>query len=503
MAREKKIEFEISIDEKTPPRIHTDLQRLEQILRNLLSNAFKFTPAGKVHLRIQPSTIHNQVEFAVIDTGIGIASDKYGVIFEAFRQADGTTNRRFGGTGLGLSISKDLSALLGGKLEVTSELGKGSTFLLTLPTEYQEVISEKEDSLSAASRPFQSSPPAISSVKSLANSRPGPQTGTNSPATSRTAPPISPTPPRKKTEKNYFSDDRANLKAGDRVVLVVEDDITFVRFLFDLAHEQKFKCVVAETADEAIELANSIVPSAVLLDMKLPDHSGLMVLDQIKQSPRTRHIPVHVVSASDYSRQAVEMGAIGHIQKPAKKEELVEVFNQLENKIHQRIRKVLIIEDDKVQREAIQRLIAGTQVETKAVALGTEALNLLKSDNFDCMIMDLILPDMSGFELLKRMTEDEKNSYPPVIIYTARELTREEEDRLRNHSQSVIIKGARSPERLLDEVTLFLHKVENATGLGSTKNSGKLAQPRKNLRGEIRFGGGRRYEKRLRSDFGP
>lgn len=438
IAHERKLEFSIKTD-NMPHMLSTDEQRVGQILRNLLSNAFKFTSEGSISVNV--NIREGWMEFAVKDSGIGISKDKQNIIFEAFQQADGTTNRRFGGTGLGLSISRDLARLLGGSISLESEEGKGSTFTLTIPMKLSATPAPKHSSI----EPVYSRPSDLSLRKEERSSLPA---STAAPAKN----------PVKK--KFHFVDDREALISGDRVVLVVEDDISFVRIMFDLAHEQKFKCLVAETAEEAIEIANRWIPDAVLLDMKLPDHSGLVVLDRLKQSSRTRHIPVHIISAQDFSKQAMEMGAIGYILKPAKRDQLVDAFKNLESKIQQRIRKVLVIEDDRVQREAIQKLIEGTQVETVAVALGKEALEKLRQESFDCLIMDLILPDMTGFDLLDQMTQDEKHSYPPIIIYTARQLTPQEEDRLRTHSQSVIIKGARSPERLLDEVTLFLHRVE-------------------------------------------
>lgn len=434
VAAEKKLKLSMIVEPDAPMDIFSDRQRLEQVLRNLISNALKFTMEGSVELRVRRS-LGSQIEFAVKDTGIGISPDKQEVIFEAFRQADGTTNRRFGGTGLGLSISRDLAKLLGGSIRVESALGEGSCFKLFLPEMYEAQAGQRredqEDSLHMQSL-------KAAKARDFLVEKRAPQ----------------------KT-KVTSTDDREKLGDHSKAVLVVEDDRTFAKILYDLAQELGFQCVVAETVGEALDLIRERPPQAVLLDMNLPDHSGLVVLDHMKQDPKTRHIPVHVVSAEEGSQEALEMGAVGYLVKPAQREKLKEAFGLLESKIGENIRRVLVVEDDQVQRDAIRHLIQDPQIEIQAVGLGEEALALLQKSNFDCMIIDLNLPDMSGFDLLQKMSEDDSHSYPPVIVYTGRDLSRDEEDRLRRYSQSVIVKGAKSPERLLNEVTLFLHRVES------------------------------------------
>jgi len=257
-----------------------------------------------------------------------------------------------------------------------------------------------------------------------------------------------------------FEDDRDRLSAGARVVLIVEDDVHFARVVFDLVHELDFQAVVAHSAEEGLALAERYKPSAIVLDVGLPDRSGLSVLDSLKHRPATRHIPVHMVSVSDYAQTALEMGAAGYAIKPVKREELVEALKRLEGKFTQKLRRVLVVEDDDVHRDSTCRLLAGDDVQTVAVGSAAEALEQLRTTAFDCMVLDLTLPDRSGLELLEEMSQQEHCSFLPVIVYTGRSLTRDEEQELRRFSSSIIIKGARSPERLLDEVTLFLHQVE-------------------------------------------
>jgi CheY-like chemotaxis protein len=257
-----------------------------------------------------------------------------------------------------------------------------------------------------------------------------------------------------------MDDDRDRLDGRSRVILIVEDDERFAAVLRDLAHEQGFHCLIALTADEGLALATQAVPHAILLDVNLPDHSGLGVLDQLKRNPKTRHIPVHMASVTDFSHQARELGAIGYALKPVQREELVEAFRRLDEKLTQGLRRVLIVEDDARQRASITALPAGPAVQFVAVDTATAALQELQATTCDCMVMDLNLPDLSGYELLDAMAEQDAVSFPPVIVYTGRSLTSDEEQRLRRYSRSIIVKDARSPERLLDEVTLFLHQVE-------------------------------------------
>jgi signal transduction histidine kinase/CheY-like chemotaxis protein/CHASE3 domain sensor protein len=428
LARQKELQFELTIEPEVAAAIHTDRQRLEQIVKNLLSNAVKFTDKGRVGMTVR-ATADGWIQFSVHDSGIGIAPEQQEKIFDAFHQADGTISRRFGGTGLGLSISRDLTSLLGGTLSVASTPGEGSTFTLSLP---------RNGAVAAT-------PPAPQLVHA--------------------APPVRqavPAPAEEPVEAGpTFADDRAQPADGRRTVLVVEDDPEFARILYDLAHDMDFRCLVAMNAHEGLERAAAESPDAILLDIRLPDDSGLSVLQQLKDNPATRHIPVHIVSSQENGGEALHLGAIGYALKPTSREQLEDVFRKLKDKSSQQIKRVLLVEDDERQRDSVVKLIADTDVEIAAVGSGEEALNLLRNGIFDCMIIDLKLPDMQGNELLQRMSMEELCSFPPVIVYTGRNLTRDEEAELLKYSRSIIIKGARSPERLLDETTLFLHKVES------------------------------------------
>ena len=431
IAEKRNLEFRIEVDPGCPRHVETDGQRLEQILRNLLSNAFKFTEQGKVELRVRRAS-DGQIAVSVTDTGIGISEDKQKAVFEPFRQADGTISRKYGGTGLGLSICRELVRLLGGTLVLRSVEGEGSTFTVLIPDTFSaaNVRPREEDQARGPAATF-----ALESRRPLP-----PPADTNEPA-------------------RRVEDDRDQLTGQRRVLLVIEDDQSFASILRDLAREMEFECLVAGNATEALALAKEFNPSAVVLDVGLPDHSGLWVLDQLKRDTRTRHIPVHVVSASDNAQTALSLGAIGYALKPVKREDLTDVLRKLETKLAQRMRRVLIVEDDAVQRDAVQRLLGSHEVETVTAATAAECLTLLKDQTFDCMVLDLSLPDASGYSLLETLSKESAYSFPPAIVYTARDLSSEEEQRLRRYSKSIIIKGAKSPDRLLDEVSLFLHQV--------------------------------------------
>ncbi|TWI60637.1 signal transduction histidine kinase [Pseudoduganella lurida] len=438
LAQQKGLAFTLAFDPGLPETIYTDCQRLEQILKNLLSNALKFTDEGAVTLRVTPGR-SGEVCFAVTDTGIGIRADQHDTVFGAFQQADGTTSRKYGGTGLGLSISRDLATLLGGSIRLKSAEGQGSTFTLTLPAQWaaaprgDEPLTSLLPAAAPAPQPARPAPPSM-------------QIEVQAPAT--------PT-------KRAFDDDREKSAPPERSVLVIEDEPAFARILYDLAHEMDYRCLVAFAAEEGLQMAEQYQPNAILLDIRLPDRSGLSVLQMLKDNPRTRHIPVHVVSASDSGEAALHMGAVGFALKPTTRDELLDVFERLEQKFTQKIKRILLVEDDARQRDSVVQLISDKDIEIEAVESGGEALALLKTTIFDCMIIDLKLPDMQGNELLQRMSHEDIASFPPVIVYTGRNLTRAEEADLHKYSRSIIIKGARSPERLLDEVTLFLHKVES------------------------------------------
>lgn len=429
IAQEKHLALELDIARDVPATLHTDPQRLGQVLKNLLSNALKFTERGSVALRVSRAP-GNRLSFAVQDTGIGVAADQQELIFEAFRQADGSTHRKHGGTGLGLSISRDLAKLLGGTLSLVSTPGQGSVFTLWLPLRLE-----------------------------AAPSAPPPARG-NAPAPRSAPQAYGPAMPAVPAMPAAVKPDAAPGQPQGRTILVIEDDARFASILADLAREMGFGCLAAHTANDGLALAVQQRPDAIVLDMNLPDFSGLGVLDQLKRNPHTRHIPVHIVSVADYSQEALGLGAIGYALKPVKREELVHALQRLEAKFTQHVRRVLVVEDDDRQRDSVRELLARDGVQIVPAATATAALDLLRDTTYDCVVMDLNLPDMSGYDLLREMAEQESVSFPPVIVYTGRALSRDEEQHLRRFSKAIIIKDARSPERLLDEVTLFLHQVE-------------------------------------------
>lgn len=436
MARQKGLALQIEADALAPSQLVVDSQRLQQILKNLLANAVKFTEHGKVSLHVRAGG-QGRIRFEVCDSGIGIAREQLQVIFEAFRQADGSTRRRYGGTGLGLSISRDLAERMGGSIQVDSEPGRGSCFILELPLQGAPV----------------SEPGEVPAAASIA---PAPQPAP--PIAART--PVAPTVASVAPVTASVADDRGRRQRAGRLILAVEDDATFAEALVALAHELDFDCVVAGTAEEALTLASELRPNGILLDIGLPDVSGLSVLERLKRNPDTRHIPVHVVSAMDRSQVARELGAIGFAIKPTTRERLVTAIEQLEQTSQRDVRRLLIVEDDSELRHNLELLLGRDQLQIVAVGTLAGALEQLSTVTFDCMVMDLSLPDGSGYDLLEHMAGNDDVGFPPVIVYTGRALGREEEQRLRRYSKSIIIKGARSPERLLDEVTLFLHSVE-------------------------------------------
>jgi signal transduction histidine kinase/CheY-like chemotaxis protein/CHASE3 domain sensor protein len=424
VALEKGLSFTVSASSDCPAFVESDRQRVEQVLKNLLSNALKFTESGGVTLDVHPAQ-EGTIAFSVTDTGIGIAPEQQARIFDAFQQADGSISRRYGGTGLGLSISLELARLLGGNITVASDSGRGSTFILTVPLRL------------APSQPSVAPMPAPMPALPVQRPRAAP-----SPVSLRIEEPV----------QGDSADPR-------RLILIIEDDRVFADIVSNLATEMGFRALVTATAGEALVAAREQMPHAIVLDIGLPDQSGLSVLDILKHDVRTRHIPIHVVSAGDYARTALALGAVGYLIKPTTHEELVQVLNSLEARLSERPRRVLVVEDDAVQLDAIRQLLASADVETVGATTAADCLSLLRHQTFDCMVLDLSLPDTSGFALLETLSSQEAYAFPPVIVYTGRVLSSSEEERLRRYSSSIIIKGARSPERLLDEVSLFLHRV--------------------------------------------
>ncbi|HEU0007533.1 MAG TPA: response regulator, partial [Terriglobia bacterium] len=437
VAQDRSLDFEIVKDGNLPNSMLTDLKRLHQVLRNLLSNAFKFTQQGKVTLTIANATggwssshailnsARNVVQFAVTDTGIGIQADKHRVIFEAFQQADGTTSRRFGGTGLGLSISREIATLLGGEVQLTdSASGLGSTFTLFLPVTFSSKAVEPESRFTQQQLPLVTSEPADTSMQW------------------------------------EIDDDRRQIEPGDRVLLIVEDDLTFAKILLDKAHERGFKALVARRGENALAMAREFRPDAITLDLGLPDVDGWTVFDRMKNDLTTRHIPIHIISASDGRQRSLKLGAVSYLQKPVTEEALSEALSNIRQFIERGVKNLLVVEDDETQRNSIVELIGNGDVSTQAVGTGQEALALLKERHFDCLVLDLGLPDMPGFELIERIKSEAGLQELPIIIYTGKELSKSDETELRRMAETIIIKDVQSPERLLDETALFLHRVE-------------------------------------------
>jgi CheY-like chemotaxis protein/HAMP domain-containing protein len=433
-ADRRHLSFNVEIDSHLSRSIFTDSKRLQQVLKNLLSNAFKFTEHGGVRLRISsvgsgwsvdhPSLTKSAsvVAFEVTDTGIGVSAEKQKIIFEAFQQADASTSRKYGGTGLGLAISRELANLLGGEIQLRSTPGKGSTFTLYLPLKY--------------TGPASQSTQASHSVE-------GPR------ATYRL--------PERPVEQ--LPDDRNELKSGDMALLIVEDDPHYARVLVDLAHDSGFKVLVATTGADALALANDYHPSAISLDVFLPDMLGWTVLSQLKQNSATRHIPVQIVTLEEDRQHGLSRGAFSFVTKPATTEGLRMAFSRIKEFTEPRRKRLLVVEDSPVEQFSIKQLLDHDDIDIVTAENGADALGLLRGQGSDCVVLDLRLPDMSGFDVLERIKDDENLTDIPVVVFTGRELTPDEDARLHTMARSVVVKGVESPERLLDETALFLHRL--------------------------------------------
>jgi CheY-like chemotaxis protein len=445
VAENKGLGFAITLGPKLPQAISTDSKRLQQVLRNLLSNAFKFTERGRVGLEIRPATegwspdhpvlsrADQVVAFAVSDTGIGIAPDKRLVIFEPFQQADMGTGRKYGGTGLGLSISREISRLLGGEITVQSVPDKGSTFTLYLPRTHAP----------AATRT-----PAVGSVAVAPVATP---VGDGAGHSRETAPAV-PT-----------AGGDQDIQRNDRILLIVEDDPKFAEILLNVAHEKGFKGLITASGENALELAKQYRPDAITLDLRLPDLDGWVVLDRLKHNAATRHIPVHIMSVDDqWKRGGSKRGAFAYLIKPVSLKELDQALGSLKNFIERQTKRLLVVEDNEAERTAIVSLIGGSDVNTTAVATAAEALEALRHAPFDCLVLDLRLPDLSGVELLDKIKKELHLVDLPVIVYTGKDLSKEEELRLKEMSETIIFKDLQSLDRLVDETALFLHRLESA-----------------------------------------
>ncbi|GMU88623.1 MAG: hypothetical protein AMXMBFR49_08310 [Chlorobiota bacterium] len=447
----KGLDFEIIIEDETPIEIDTDRMRLEQVLKNLLTNAIKFTQSGSISLkagRPEKDTVfgrknltpENTIAISVIDTGIGIPYEKQKIIFEAFQQADGSTSREYGGTGLGLSISRELARLLGGAIGLKSRPGQGSEFTIYLPVgsnQEQSAGTMPETGRKHVQAPGKAKGPLeiVAPVVRNRNTRTG-------------------TVPSETTVK----DDRDSLTDNDRTVLVIEDDPVFADLLYKECREQGLKTLVALNGTDGLDLVERFKPIGILLDLGLPDMNGLDLLTTLKENSATRHIPVHIITGSTDSRFALQKGAIGFLTKPVGKADIDEALRKVEDFHAKKVKDILLIEDDPALRNAISKLIGDSDVKITPVDTGKAAIRELGDHSYDLVILDLGLPDMTGFDLLHFIDENQLD-LPPIIVYTGKDLTREEDSELRHYAESIIIKGVRSEERLLDEAALFLHRL--------------------------------------------
>ncbi|PYQ04529.1 MAG: hybrid sensor histidine kinase/response regulator, partial [Acidobacteria bacterium] len=452
IAEEKGLRFDVEVDASLPRSIQTDAKRLQQILKNLLANAFKFTEKGSVSFKLGTAAagwspdhpvLRNArpvVCMAVTDTGIGIEREKQAIIFEAFQQAQGGSSRKYGGTGLGLAISRELSRLLGGEIRLVSTPGQGSTFTLYLPLTYVPTRLARAEPASSE----------LTREERLERERQAPWPRIElppAPAAVETAP-----------WAGEVGDDRTFIHPGDRVVLIIEDDPAFSRFLMDLAHDQGFKALIAARGANGLALAREMKPHAITLDISLPDVDGWRVLDRLKDDPATRHIPVYMISVTDEPERSLQHGALGFLHKPADKDALSGVLSTVKSFVERQVKNLLVVEDDDVQRQSMVELIGNGDVQITAVASGEEALDALDKQHFDCMVLDLLLPDVNGLEVIQRIKKQPTLRSLPIVVYTGKDLSRKEETALKRLSQTVIIKDVKSPERLLDETALFLHR---------------------------------------------
>jgi HAMP domain-containing protein/CheY-like chemotaxis protein/signal transduction histidine kinase len=439
IAETKGLAFNVEIDMSLPRAFMSDLKRLQQILKNLLSNAFKFTALGHVSMAVRHvtggwsldhpvlSTSGSAVAFIVTDSGIGIAPEKQKLIFEAFQQADAGTSRKYGGTGLGLAISRELANLLGGEIRLTSKPGEGSTFTLFLPLTYSG--SARDAHALVGARPSQGHADATVPVFTVAKS------------------------------EEAIVDDRNAIQPGDSVLLIVEDDSHYARILLGIARDKGFKGIVAQRGQQALSLSREHRPTAITLDVFLPDMLGWTVLNSLKLDPETRHVPVQMLSVEEERQHGLAHGAFSYLVKPATTGELESAVDKLRTYVAPHTKRLLVIEDNDIERASIVELLAHDDIEIVAAGTGSEALQALRASSFDCCVVDLRLPDMSGFDLLERLQSEPALRDIPVVVFTGKELTADEEARLRAAAKSVVLKDVQSPERLLDETSLFLHRV--------------------------------------------
>ncbi len=436
VSEETGVDFDIIISKGTPESIRSDVQRLSQILKNLLSNAFKFTDKGRVVLEIRRPALDadgKAIAFMVKDTGAGIPEDKQEVIFQAFKQADGSTSRTHGGTGLGLSISREYAALLGGRLTLWSREGEGSVFTLIIPENIEDGPNAYHLKPNEWAADIKREPAAgASPEKNKAYALP---------------------------KKDYIPDDRKTVTPESRSILIIEDDPRFAKILRDVAREKGFKALVAESGETGLHMTDYYAPDGIILDMELPGMDGKSVLFRLKDNLDTRHIPVHIISASDRTTEPMQMGAVGYFTKPVTMESLDRAFSRIERVHSKKVKEVLLVDDDRATQNFVSQLIEDDTITVTSASTGEEAKRLVEEKDFDCMILDLELPDMSGVELLGELRK-RKDFDKPVIVHAATDLTSGQRAMLDGFAESIVIKDTKSHEKLLDETTLFLHRLE-------------------------------------------
>jgi CheY-like chemotaxis protein/two-component sensor histidine kinase len=455
ISENKNLRFNIELDSKLPAIMETDAQRLNQILKNLLSNAFKFTEKGEVKLRIyeakhnwkqhHPGLINAQkvVAFEIKDTGIGISKDKQNIIFEAFQQAEGSTSRKYGGTGLGLSISRGLADLLGGSIELISEIGSGSTFTLFLPIDYDPTKAKREKQTNLKISEYKLvegvTDAAIQSVPTIKVSDTKDLDALNEII-------------------NEVGDDRNNIQANDKVVLVIEDDVRFGKIMIEKAHELELKVVVATHFGDVFDLVNKYNPVAVTLDVKLPDASGWRVLDLFKNDINFRHIPVHLISGEENRLLAMQRGARSFHLKPLKTEALSNLFNDIVKFNEKKQKQVLLIEDNELDSSQVKKVLDnGDLINIEIVDTGRKALELISQNTYDCIIVDYMLPDIAGLDLVTEISTLSKIQMTPVLIYSAKDFLPKERNQLKQYANRILLKDVNSLDLLLEEMILLLH----------------------------------------------
>lgn len=428
LAKSKNLELLIDLEDHLP-LVYTDKMRLEQILKNLLSNALKFTSLGSVTLKITHNLVLRTVTFLVTDTGIGIPAAKQSLVFEAFQQADGSTRRRFGGTGLGLSISRELAKLLGGEIELESKENIGSTFSLTVPVD--GVIIEEETRTTYEHPTVYADKPIILSERFTVDHIP-----------------------------QEIEDDRNNIVAGDKVILIIEDDTPFAKTLLSFTRKRNYKGIVAVRGDIGIELANHFMPLAILLDIQLPVKDGWQVMEELKANPVTRPIPVHIMSSLEVKKESLLKGAVDFINKPVALEHMQQIFQKLEHALSRHPKKVLIVEENEQHAKALSYFLSNYNINTEVVNNVNQSVDALQKKEVDCVILDMGIPDKNAYLTLETIKKTEGLENLPIIIFTGKNLSKGEEQRIKQYADSIVVKTAHSYQRILDEAGLFLHLVE-------------------------------------------